>query len=222
LLQRLLRTEDATASVQQVSGVQVRYAEWLVPGLFGANIMFSSLFGIGHVLVRYRKSGYLKRLNGTPLRAIEFITAQLIACLFMVISIAALVYWICDLVLHLRMEGSYLDLLLVAALGSMSMIAMSLLVTARISSEELSARLLNLLSWPMLLLSGVFFSLDGAPAFVQGAAGLLPLTQMLRAARAVMLDGAHLGDITHSLLTMAAMTTVFLVIGTCFFRWTED
>jgi ABC-2 type transport system permease protein len=222
LLQRLLRGEDAGVRAEQVTGTQIRYGDWLVPGLLGANIMFTGLFGIGHVLVRYRKSGYLKRLNGTPLRAIEFVSAQLIACLIVVVSRAALVYVICNLVLHMRMEGSYLNLLLVAVMGSMSMIAMSLLVTARISNEELSAGLLNLLSWPMLLLSGVFFSLDGAPALIQGAAGFLPLTQMLEAARAVMLDGAHLIDIARPLLVMAAMTGVFLAVGSSLFRWTQD
>ena len=55
--------------------------------------------------------------------------------------------------------------------------------------------LLNLIAWPMLVLSGVFFSLDGAPSVVQALAALLPLTHMLDAGRAVMLDGAGLlGD----------------------------
>lgn len=222
LLQSILKNSDAGAQVQPVSGASTRYADWLVPGLLGLNIMFSSLFAIGHVIVRYRKSGYLKRLNGTPLRAVEFISAQLIACLLLIVGIAAGMYVATDLFLHLRMEGSYLNLLLVAALGSMSMIAMSLLVSARISSEELSGGLLNLLSWPMVVLSGVFFSLDGAPAFVQAAAQVFPLTHMLEAARAVMLDGAGLADIAQSLLALVAMTAVFLAIGAGFFRWSQD
>ncbi|HEY0915375.1 MAG TPA: ABC transporter permease [Solimonas sp.] len=222
LLKSILKNSDAGAQVQPVSGASTRYADWLVPGLLGLNIMFSSLFAIGHVIVRYRKSGYLKRLNGTPLRAVEFISAQLIACLLLIVGIAAGMYVATDLFLHLRMEGSYLNLLLVAALGSMSMIAMSLLVSARISSEELSGGLLNLLSWPMVVLSGVFFSLDGAPAIVQAAAQAFPLTHMLEAARAVMLDGAGLADIAQPLLALVAMTAVFLAIGAGFFRWSQD
>lgn len=222
LLQSILKNSDAGAQAQPVSGVSTRYADWLVPGLLGLNIMFSSLFAIGHVIVRYRKSGYLKRLNGTPLRAVEFISAQLIACLLLIVGIAAGMYVATDLFLHLRMEGSYLNLLLVAALGSMSMIAMSLLVSARISSEELSGGLLNLLSWPMVVLSGVFFSLDGAPAVVQAVAQVFPLTHMLEAARAVMLDGAGLADIAQPLLALVAMTAVFLAIGAGFFRWSQD
>jgi ABC-2 type transport system permease protein len=222
LLQSLLKAQQPTAELQAVSGVRIRYADWLVPGLLGVNIMFTSLFAIGHVIVRYRKSGYLKRLNGTPLRAAEFISAQLAACLILVMVVAVGVFTACKLFLHLRMEGSYLDLLLVTSLGSMSMIALALLIAARISSEELSGGLLNLLSWPMLMLSGVFFSLDGAPRFVQVAAELFPLTHMLGAVRAVMLDGAGLTDLARPLLVLAAMTCVFLALGARMFRWTQD
>ena len=222
LLQKLLLSSEVGALEQPVTGARIRYADWLVPGLLALNIMFSSLFAIGHVIVRYRKSGYLKRLNGTPLRAFEFISAQLLACLIMMVVVSAGIFTACDLLLHLRMEGNYLNLLLVATLGSMTMIAMSLLVAARISSEELSGGLLNLISWPMLVLSGVFFSLDGAPVFVQHIAELFPLTHMLEAARAVMLDGAGLADIAKPLMVMTGMTALFLALGAGTFRWTQD
>ena len=222
LLQQILLAAEPAAQAQPVTGARIRYADWLVPGLLSLNIMFSRLFAIGHVIVRYRKSGYLKRLNGTPLRAVEFISAQLIACLILMVVISAGIFTACNALLHLRMEGSYLNLLLVTTLGSMTMIAMSLLVAARISSEELSGGLLNLISWPMLVLSGVFFSLDGAPHFVQILSELFPLTHMLEAARAVMLDGAGLADIAKPLLVLAAMTVLFLTLGASMFRWTQD
>lgn len=222
LLQQLLVAGDGRAQAQPVSGEKLRYADWLVPGLLALNIMLSSLFAVGHVIVRYRKSGYLKRLKGTPLRAVEFVSAQMIACLILVVVITAAMFTVCNVMLGLRMEGNYLNLLLVATLGSMSMIAMSLLVAARVASEELSGGLLNLIAWPMLVLSGVFFSLDGAPSVVQALAALLPLTHMLDAGRAVMLDGAGLLDIAPDLLVLCAMTAVFLALGAWLFRWTQD
>ena len=222
LLQSLLKAQQPGAQLQPVSGAQIRYSDWLVPGLLGVNIMFSSLFAIGHVIVRYRKTGYLKRLHGTPLRAMEFVSAQLLACLIVIVAVAMGVFAVCKVILHLRMAGSYLDLLLVTTLGAMSMIAMSLLISARISSEELSGGLLNLLSWPMVVLSGVFFSLDGAPSSVRAAAELFPLTQMLDAARAVMLDGAGLADIARPMLVLTLMTAVFLTLGARLFRWTPE
>ncbi|WP_028079813.1 ABC transporter permease [Solimonas soli] len=222
LLESILLAKDPDAVAQAVIGKPVRYADWLVPGLLGVNIMFTCLLGIGHVIVRYRKTGFLKRLNGTPLRALEFVGAQLLACLALAVTVSCAVFAICKLVLHLHVEGSYVDLLLVTVLGAMAMIAMSLPVAARITSEELSAGLLNLIAWPMVLLSGVFFSLDGAPALLRGFADLFPLTHLLSAARAVMLDGAGLADLLRPLSAMVLMTVLFTAIGAGFFRWTQD
>ena len=70
------------------------------------------------------------------------------------------------------------------------MIALGLTIAARFSSEELVGGLLNLLTWPMMLLSGIWFSLEGSPRWVQWIAHVFPLTHALDAARAVMLDGA--------------------------------
>jgi ABC-type multidrug transport system permease subunit len=104
----------------------------------------------------------------------------------------------------------------------MSMISMGLLVSARLASEEISGGIMTLMSWPMVLLSGVFFSLDGAPAWVRSASELLPLTHLLGAARAIMIDGAGLADVSGSLVAMAGMTALFVLIGAAGFRWTQD
>jgi ABC-type multidrug transport system permease subunit len=71
----------------------------------------------------------------------------------------------------------------------------------------------------MMMLSGVWFSLEGAPQAVQTAASVFPLTHVLAAARAVMLDGATLADIAPSLLTLSLLSVVFLAIGARIFRW---
>lgn len=207
---------------EPVKGDPIRYVDWVVPGLLGMNMMFSCLFGLGYVVVRYRKSGYLKRLNATPLTALEFVTAQLISRLMLILGITAGMFLVMDQVLDFRVDGSLWLLLLVALAGAMAMTAMGLVVAARVASEELAGGLLNLVSWPMMLLSGVFYSLDGAPEAVQWLAQIFPLTHMLDAARAVMLDGAGVAGIGHHLLVLAAMAVGFLLIGAAGFRWTQD
>ncbi len=61
---------------QIVSGREIRYVDWVIPGVLAMNMMFSSLFGVGYVIVRYRKNGVLRRLQATPLSAFEFLSAQ--------------------------------------------------------------------------------------------------------------------------------------------------
>jgi len=66
-LEQLLRGVGGETLQRQItSGAEVRYVDWVTPGVLGMNMMFGCLFGIGYVIVRYRKNGYLKRLNATP------------------------------------------------------------------------------------------------------------------------------------------------------------
>ena len=203
---------------QKLDGREIRYLDWVLPGILGMNMMFSCLFGVGYVIVRYRKSSVLKRLQATPLKPVEFIAAQILSRLFIVVSITSGVFIACNWMFDFYMLGSYLNLLIVTLFGAAAMIAMGLLIASRSHSEELTGGLLNLISWPMMLLSGVWFSLEGAPQMVQNVALLLPLTHLLQAARAIMNDGAGLLDIQFHLWAMAGMTALFMAVGSWLFR----
>jgi ABC-type multidrug transport system permease subunit len=171
------------------------------------------------VIVRYRKNGVLKRLKATPLTALEFLTAQVLSRLWLILAVTAVVYFGSNALIHFTMHGSYLDLFLVFALGTFSMISLGLIVASRTASEELAGGLLNMLSWPMLFLSGVWFSLEGLHPWVRAFAQLFPLTHMIEAARAIMIDGAGLGAVSGQLVALAVMSAVFLAIGAFSFRW---
>ncbi len=223
ILERLLGSgADARAQREKVSGLAVRRIDWLVPGILGMNMMFSCLFGVGYVVVRYRKNGFLKRLSATPLRAAEFAAAQIVSRLLLIMLITVIVFVGTDYFLDFRMEGSYLDLLLVAALGAFSMVALGFAVAARLNSEELAGGLLNVASWPMMILSGVWFSLEGTNPIVQKLALIFPLTHMLEAARAIMLDGNGLAGVLPQMATLAIMSGLLLAAGAAMFRWQPD
>ena len=223
--ERLLLQSDALAgrAIQkgEISGDAIRYVDWVLPGILGMNMMFSCLFGVGYVVVRYRKNGFLKRLRATPLRPLEFIIAQIGSRMVLIMVITIFVYTGTHLILDTRMEGSYLLLLLIAILGAVSLVSLGLMVAARVTSEELAGGLLNMINWPMMLLSGVWFSLEGAGPTVQSMAKVFPLTHILDAARAVMLDAATIVDIAPNLLALVAMSALFLGLGARFFRWNQ-
>ena len=99
---------------------------------------------------------------------------------------------------------------------------LGLLIASRSRSEELTGGLLNLATWPMMILSGVWFSLEGSPEFIQTISMALPLTHLVEGARAIMTEGASLMDIKHHVLTLLSMIAVFLSVGTLLFRWEGD
>jgi ABC-2 type transport system permease protein len=205
---------------QPISGDPIRYVDWVLPGILGMNMMFSCLFGVGYVVVRYRKNGFLKRLRATPLRPWEFIVAQVCSRLILIIAITVFVYTGTHLLLGTRMEGSYFLLFIISLVGAVALISLGLLVAARVTSEELAGGLLNMITWPMMILSGVWFSLEGAGEFVRSMARFFPLTHILEAARAVMLDGATLAAVLPDILLLLLMSVLFLALGAAIFRWT--
>jgi ABC transporter DrrB family efflux protein len=205
-----------------VTGAAVRYIDWLLPGVLGMNMMFSCLFGVGYVVLRYRKSGFLKRLRATPLTAFEFLCAQVLSRLSLILTVTTILFVGISAITGLRSHGSLLLLALVAVLGALSMVALGLTVASAVASEELVGGLLNLLTWPMMLISGIWFSLEGTPRWVQWTAHAFPLTHVIEAARAVMLDGAGITQIAPNLIYLAATTLLFLGFGAWTFRWRSD
>ena len=220
LLERIVwGTEGRQFQRQTIEGAEIRYVDWFLPGILGMNMMFSCLFGVGFVIVRYRKNGFLKRLKATPLNPFYFLLAQLISRLLLIMVITIVVYAGCNLFIEFNMQGSYWVLLLVTTLGAMCLISIGLLIASRTASEEFAGGILNTLTWPMMLLSGAWFSLEGTHAWVQQLALLFPLTHMIAATRAIMNEGATLAQVMPHVWVISIMSVIFLAIGAYIFKW---
>lgn len=222
LVEKIFLNQHNNFSRIETQGQKIRYVDWVLPGILGMNMMFSCLFGVGYVIVRYRKNAVLKRLKATPLSALEFVSAQLVSRLFIVLFMSTVVYVGCNIFFDFYMLGSYFDLLIVAILGAFSLITLGLLVASRSKSEELIGGLLNLSSWPMMLLSGVWFSLEGAPEPVKVFADFLPLTHLVSGARKIITEGATLADISYHVSILAVMSVIFLMLGAYLFSWNTE
>ncbi|WP_295577077.1 ABC transporter permease [uncultured Lamprocystis sp.] len=212
--------DQGTGPVRRtVSGAAVSYADWVLPGVLAMNVMFSSLWGVGWVIVRYRKNGVLRRLKATPLSPFEFLTAQVLSRLLVVMSASLVVYTGATLLLDFPMRGSYVALALIYAGGALCLISLGLIVSARLRTEELADGILNLISWPMLLLSGVWFSMEGTSAAARFLSQLAPLTHVVDAARRVMIDGAMVVDVLPQIVLLVGLALAFLALAAWLFRW---
>ena len=222
LVEKIFITQLDGFNRLETKGKKIRYVDWVLPGILGMNMMFSCLFGVGYVIVRYRKNAVLKRLKATPLSAFEFVSAQLLSRLFIVMFLSGVVYSGCNLLFDFFMLGSYFDLIIIGMLGAFCLISLGLLVASRSKSEELIGGLLNLTSWPMMMLSGVWFSLEGAPSALKSFADFLPLTHLVAGARKIITEGATLSDISYHVVSLLVMSTVFLLLGAYFFSWNTE
>ena len=223
LLKAALASPDTDNHLERkdIQGIQIRYIDWLFPGVLGMNMMFSALYGVGWVVVRYRKNGVLKRLKATPLTAFEFLTAQLLSRIFLLMFMLVIVWVGCDLILDFKVYGSLLNLFFVFLAGSTCMTGLGLVIASRGTSEEFANGILNFICWPMMFLSEVWFSIEGAPVWLKASAQIFPLTHLLSAARKVMNEGAGLVAVMPEITVMCAMTLGFLLVGAAFFSWNK-
>ena len=223
IIETLLHSANASGKSnfkrQLITGIKISYIEWLFPGILGLNMMFNCLFGVGYVVVRYRKNGVLKRISVTPTRPFEFLTAQVFSRMLVTIVTTSIVFVGCSLIYNFEMRGSYLNLLIIFAMGGFSMISLGLLIASRSSSEELADGLLNVITWPMMIFSEVWFSMEGANPIIVKISRFFPLTQLLDGARKIMNDGLGLYDIRYNIIYLLIMSVIFLVSGSLLFKW---
>jgi ABC-type multidrug transport system permease subunit len=103
--------------------------------------------------------------------------------------------------------------------GALSFGGLGLLLASRARTLEAISGLMNVVTLPLWVLSGVFFSSANFPAAMQPVIRVLPLTALNDALRAVMLDGAPARALGGEVAVMAAWGLGSFAIAVKIFRW---
>ena len=196
-----------------------RYIDFLIPGLLGFNLMSGGLWGVGFVVVDMRVRKLIKRLIATPMSRSDFLLSfVLVRALFLIIELPLLLgfaHW----VFGVPIRGSLLLILALGILGSLVFAGIGLLLGSKAQTTQTAAGLVNLVSLPMLVCSGVFFSAARFPEAVQPVIRALPLTVLIESMRTVMLDGAGLVAVAKQVLVMLLWGVLCFGVALRLFRW---
>ena len=213
------RTDATTVKDQLVTEPGSRYIDFLIPGLLGFNLMSSGLWGVGFVIVEMRVAKLIKRMTATPMSRAHFLLSfVLVRGLFLLGELPLLLafaHW----VFQVPIRGSLLLIVALSTLGSLVFAGMGLLVGSRAQNTQTVAGLVNLVSLPMAICSGVFFSSARFPDVFQPLIRALPLTALIEGVRTVMLDGAGPGAVARQVVIMLLWGAVSFVIALRIFRW---
>jgi ABC-2 type transport system permease protein len=219
-LQRAAGRQDAWRAREITETVPgARYIDWLIPGLLGMTVMSTGLWGVGFSVVQARTRKLLKRLIATPMRRRDYLLAQALSRLVFLVLEAGVLLAFGALVFDVPMRGSWALLGVVTLLGASTFVAMGLLAASRARTVEALSGLLNLVTLPMWILSGVFFSSSNFPDWLQPAIQALPLTALNDALRHVMLEGGSWRAVSGDVAIMLgwALGSFGLALG--LFRW---
>ncbi len=197
-----------------------RYIDFLIPGLIGMNLMNSGMWGVGFSLVDMRQRKLLKRFVGTPMRRSDFLLAIMSSRIVLMIVEVGLLLAFGVLFFHMRVLGSYLAIVVLGAVGSVTFGGVGLLTASRAQKIESVSGLINLVMMPMWIFSGVFFSYERFPAVFHPFIKALPLTALNDALRATVLEGTSLTAQPGRLLVLLLWGGVSFALALRWFRWT--
>jgi ABC-2 type transport system permease protein len=220
LLQRAAGRRDSfTAADRYVTEPGTRYIDYLIPGLLGMNLLAGSLWGVGYVIVDMRVRKLLKRFAATPMKRSHFLWAALGGRMAFMIPEIAVILGAGVLLFGFPIRGNILAILILSLFGAASFSGLGLLAACRAQKLETVSGLMNLIMMPMWLLSGVFFSPDRFPGFLQVFIQALPLTQFNYALRAVILEGMPLSSQLGRMAFIAAWGGIAYICTLRWFRW---
>lgn len=221
VLQRAAGRTDPVPSVDSlVTQPGARYIDFLVPGLLGMNLMGGGLWGIGWAIVEDRIRKLLRLQLATPMRKRDFLLAHVLARLvFVPLEVVPLLFlsW---LLFGVSPAGSPFTLAAVAICGALSFAGLGTLLASRARTTATISGLINLATFPMIVVSGVFFSTARFPGFLQPLIRALPLTALIDGLRGVMVDGAHLASLWSPFLVMGLWGILGFSAALWLFRWT--
>jgi ABC-2 type transport system permease protein len=213
------RVDPVTANDVLMREPGSRYIDFLIPGLLGMNLMGSAIWSMGFAIVDARRKKLLKRLVASPMPRPYYLLSFLLSRILMLVVEVGVLVGFGALFFHVPVRGSFLDLAVVCVLGSLSFAALGLLLASRAKTIEAASGLMNVVMMPMWIASGVFFSSQKFPDVMQPVIKALPLTAVIDALRANMLQGSDLSQLAPQVGIILFWLVICFALALKLFRW---
>ncbi len=205
--------------IRERQAIGGRYVDFLVPGLLAVGVMGGSLVGVGYTLVEMRMRRLLRVYLATPLSTGELFAGLMVARLAFLVAEVLFVLIVAGVVFGVGVVGSGWLLLASLLLGTITFLAVGLLIGARGRTLEAASGWVSVLMLVQWVLCGVFFNRGIFPEHWQPLLKLLPLTALVDATRGVMLQGDTLVDLWDEWLILLGWTVAVLPAALWRFRW---
>jgi len=197
---------------------KITYIDFIAPGIivFGLLIMIPTA---ARVIVRDRETGFLSRLLTTPIRPWDFLLGYslclVVIAIAQIIIFVALGHW-----LGMNIVGNIWLAFLVFFLTGLCSIGVGMLIGSLARTTHQAEPFCWLISMPLAMLSGSWFSIEMMPMYLRQVANLFPYAHAIDAARRVLSRGIGLEAVSSDLIFLAVWAVVIFIIGTFFFRRT--
>jgi len=207
-------------STTQVGSKVYRYIDYLIPGLIGFSILTSPMFSLVDVSSSYRKEGIFRELSLTPLTRSEWLAARILWYVLLTFVSAGIMIGAGVFLFgaHVTLTAGVLPFLV---LGPFFFVSLGMLCGSVAKTPETAALIGNVVTFPMMFLSGTFFTVSSFPPGLRAFSHVLPLYYVIDGMNQVMLFGNESRAVVDLAVVAVAGAVVF-ALAVRLFRWRDE
>ncbi len=207
-----------TIVTEPIQGEEQRMIDFILPGILSMALMQLGLFGSLRV-VSLREQKILKNLGATPLSRNVLIAAEVLVRMLMALIQTAAIILIGHVVFDVTMAANWLVVLGAVLLGSATFVGIGYMLVSFIKTEESGVGLIQLVQFPMMFLSGVFFPLELIPSFMRPIVNIIPLTYLADLLRQIMVNALPSYSISTDILVLMSWAVITPILAAKFWKW---
>ena len=213
------KSSELKAEIRPLTIVGIRYVDFLIPGLMAMSIMNACLWGIGWNLIELRIKKLLRRIVATPLRKSIFLISHGLNRMILSAAEMLLLYIFAYFYFDIRIQGSLLALALVFLSGYCAFAGIAILISSRVQNTQSGNGMINIVTMPMFILSGIFFSYHNFPDWLIPYVEVLPLTMLTNSLRGIITEGIGLAQVIQPSLGLFGIGAVCFALGLKLYLW---
>jgi ABC-2 type transport system permease protein len=210
---------DESANIRPFSQIGMRYVDFLVPGLLAMNIMFAAMWGISYTFIERRSKKLLRRMVATPMSRSGMLFAHFTARIILSFVEAALLLGFAYFYFHTKIEGSIPAFILTLIAANLMFFGLAILLSSRTSNTQIGNGIVNAVTMPMLICSGIFFSYHNFPDWIIPVIKLMPLTMIADTFRAICIEGIGLQEALLPITILSGIGLVLFFVGYRIYKW---
>lgn len=197
---------------------KVRQIDFLIPGILAMTITQLGLF-TAIPIINMREKGIMKRLRATPLSRTALVGSHVTQRLIIGMVQTLLIIGVGVTLFKFHVLGSWAALIGIVALGVLAFICVGAVLSAIAKTQESGMSLVQLVNFPMMFLSGIFFPIEIMPSFFQPIVKAMPTTYLADGLRHIMVGSPSAHSLTTDVAILSAWLVGGLFVASRMFRW---
>ncbi|GAB2818350.1 ABC transporter permease [Lentzea nigeriaca] len=211
-----------TFAAEKVEDASLKPIQFLTPGILSWGVAVSAVFGSALTLVSWRRKQVLRRIRLAPVSATSVLSSRLLVSTGVALVQGGIFVGIAMLpVFGLKLSGSWWLAIPLLLLGTIAFFALGMLVGAFAKTEEAASAAANIVVLPMAFLSGTFFPVEQAPAWLQAVSKIFPLRHMNDGMLNVLVRGKGIEALVVPSAVLIGFALVVGFLASRVFKWEE-